>query len=288
MYAMNYAAQARQQLLVDAAEEEARGRSMNSWIRREWAAKIERAMHYELPTEKLLSDAAANAIFDSSREVHLPYPVITVTARVLDSTMPTRTLLLVIAAQEDTPERTLQTAVLVYSLEFKRWVLLPVTRTLDARSWQTLFTGETSGFSTIPNLPEKPAFLRNAEIGSMVALAPLCWLLAALAQDKVIVQNVQTADHTINQKRERKGKIPLYTIKHLVLKIGTSKPPRANLGGHHASPAEHTRSAHDRVLPARGKRQQPLRVRVKACKVGCRANGFVAKDYRLEALPDSH
>lgn len=79
------------------------------------------------------------------------------------------------------------------------------------------------------------------------------------------------SDTFINQKRQRKSKKPLISWRTVV--VEPSKPPAGpSLGGTHASPRQHDRRGHWRIV--RGKQ-----VWVRQCVVGDASRGMVSKDY---------
>ena len=82
------------------------------------------------------------------------------------------------------------------------------------------------------------------------------------------------APKSINKKREKKGKIKLFTYKtlHIVANRG-GEVVKSNQTGTHASPRVHLRRGHIRRLPDGG------RIWVQSCVVGSVKSGIAHKDY---------
>lgn len=78
-----------------------------------------------------------------------------------------------------------------------------------------------------------------------------------------------------NRMRRARGKVPLFTYK--VLTIGKKKRKARHLGGTHASPRSHLRRGYYRTS------KNGLRHWVQPCMVKGNTDGFVHKDYRVEA-----
>lgn len=78
----------------------------------------------------------------------------------------------------------------------------------------------------------------------------------------------------INQKRKKKGKLPLFSYKTLYLDIEEKTVTKYDKGSH-ASPRVHLRRGHIRKLPS-GKK-----VWVQACVVGDKSKGMIHKDYAV-------
>jgi hypothetical protein len=83
-------------------------------------------------------------------------------------------------------------------------------------------------------------------------------------------------DAAKNKMRRARGKAPLFTYKTLV--IGKKKRKSQHLGGTHASPRSHLRRGYYRTS------QKGVRHWVQPCMVKGETDGFVHKDYRVEAV----
>lgn len=98
---------------------------------------------------------------------------------------------------------------------------------------------------------------------------------------RVINENHVTFDDTepdekLNKMRRARGKAPLFTYKTLT--IGKKKRKSQFLGGTHASPRSHLRRGYYRTS------QKGVRHWVQPCMVKGETDGFVHKDYRVEAV----
>jgi len=91
--------------------------------------------------------------------------------------------------------------------------------------------------------------------------------------------NITTETHQpsakLNKKRLKRGKLPLFEYKTLVLP-GTHAPAQEHQGGTHASPRWHVRRGHIRRL------QNGNEIWVESCSVGSINAGIINKDYRVE------
>lgn len=96
----------------------------------------------------------------------------------------------------------------------------------------------------------------------------------ALNENEVAFDDVEP-DAANNRMRRARGKVPLFTYK--VLTIGKKKRKARHLGGTHASPRSHLRRGYYRTS------KNGLRHWVQPCMVKGETDGFVHKDYRVEA-----
>lgn len=96
--------------------------------------------------------------------------------------------------------------------------------------------------------------------------------------------NVATSDipapASLNKKRARAGKLPLFEYKTLVVKLDEKHNPGIALGGTHSSPRLHLRRGHVRRLDS------GRRVWVQSCVVGSK-HGIIVKDYRITTKQSS-
>jgi hypothetical protein len=95
-----------------------------------------------------------------------------------------------------------------------------------------------------------------------------------LHENHVVFEDVEP-DEKLNKMRRARGKAPLFTYK--VLTIGRKKRKSQLLGGTHASPRSHLRRGHYRTS------QKGVRHWVQPCMIKGDTDGFVHKDYRVEA-----
>ena len=103
----------------------------------------------------------------------------------------------------------------------------------------------------------------------------LCSFLSVLNCSNVEVTEVAEPKF-LNKKRLKKGKVPIYSYKTLVLK---TRKQRLLTNGHgtHESPRIHLRRGHI-------KRRKTGNFWWEPCVVGDRARGIVVKDYRADKL----
>lgn len=106
-------------------------------------------------------------------------------------------------------------------------------------------------------------------------------LLGALSCKNVEISTTRKATNVVNQKRIRKGKLPLYEAKELVLKV-----PNKN-GGNHTSKdddGEDNEKGHKRMHLRRGhiRRLSSGNIWVNAHIVGKRENGALDKIYKIK------
>lgn len=134
--------------------------------------------------------------------------------------------------------------------------------------------------NTLKFLDSGPGYKQLADSkmieASIIASAQwLCSFLAVLNCSNVEVSEV--AEPTaLNKKRLKKGKVPIYSYKTLVLK---TRQQRLTGNGHgtHESPRIHLRRGHI-------KRRKTGNFWWEPCVVGDRARGIVMKDYRADEL----
>jgi hypothetical protein len=108
------------------------------------------------------------------------------------------------------------------------------------------------------------------------ALLELC---EALSCSNVHHQVIETINPTVNQRRIRDGKVPIYETRTLWIDVpGGSKDSGDGQGGTHRSPRQHLRRGHIRNL------QSGKKVWVNAAVVGAKENGMIKKDYAIKEL----
>ena len=95
-----------------------------------------------------------------------------------------------------------------------------------------------------------------------------------LHENHVTFEDVEP-DEKLNKMRRARGKAPLFAYK--VLTIGRKKRKSQLLGGTHASPRSHLRRGHYRTS------QKGVRHWVQPCMIKGETDGFVHKDYMVEA-----
>lgn len=108
-------------------------------------------------------------------------------------------------------------------------------------------------------------------VDELWAYADFC---RVLHENEVTFDEVKP-DKAQNQSRRARGKAPLFTYK--VLTVGKKKRKSRQLGGTHASPRSHLRRGYYRTS------KHGVRHWVQPCMVKGDTDGFVHKDYRVEA-----
>jgi hypothetical protein len=110
--------------------------------------------------------------------------------------------------------------------------------------------------------------------GEVSALLELC---EALSCSNVHHQVMERINPTVNQRRIKDGKVPMYETRTLWIDTpGNSKGYGEWQGGTHRSPRQHLRRGHIRTL------QSGKKVWVNAAVVGAKESGFIRKDYAIK------
>lgn len=123
--------------------------------------------------------------------------------------------------------------------------------------------------TTAPEVAEE--IIRNADSAIGVVLE-FCDQLSTTHTEEVIQQASPK-----NNRRILDGKLPIWEVKTLVLKTPVTRTVSEHQGGTHASPRQHIRRGHYRHYKS-GKIAW-----VRDCIVGSLEQGFIHKDYRVEA-----
>lgn len=119
---------------------------------------------------------------------------------------------------------------------------------------------------------EYQAFCVHRYMSDVVTYKKFCH---ALSRYHVTFDDIEP-DEKLNKMRRARGKLPLFTYK--VLTIGRKKRKSHFLGGTHASPRSHLRRGHYRTS------QKGVRHWVQPCMIKGETDGFVHKDYIVEAV----
>lgn len=117
---------------------------------------------------------------------------------------------------------------------------------------------------------------REIKADSVMEASAVLGMVEALTCSNVTSEVVQTADAALNARRIKKGKLPLYETRTLVVTTGHgSAHGTIDAGGHHRSPRQHLRRGHVRRL------SDGRRVWVTACVVGNAVAGTIDKKYAV-------
>lgn len=116
--------------------------------------------------------------------------------------------------------------------------------------------------------------LQGEVISEVVSLLEF---LEALSCSNVRHERMEKIDQSINARRIRDGKLPIYETHILTIDAGkTSSIPKTGTEGYHNSPRQHLRRGHIRKLSSGNK------IWINACTVGKAENGIIEKSYRIE------
>lgn len=162
----------------------------------------------------------------------------------------------------------------------QEWIFAPV----GVRAWNdSVWLGEHPRqlcvealihTSVKPALDRDPVLLQSLSTDATSELWILLELCEALSCKNVVTEPIERIDPKINARRIRKGKLPLYETRRLVIEVPQADVARTSRGGTHASPRQHLRRGHIRRLPSGN-------VWVNAHVVGSAAKGVIEKTYAV-------
>jgi hypothetical protein len=110
-------------------------------------------------------------------------------------------------------------------------------------------------------------------------VSALLELSEALSCSNVHHKVIEPINYTVNQRRIRDGKVPMYETRTLWIDVPEgSKDSGDWQGGTHRSPRQHLRRGHIRNL------QTGKKVWVNAAVIGAKENGVIGKDYAIKEL----
>lgn len=110
--------------------------------------------------------------------------------------------------------------------------------------------------------------------GEVRAVLELC---EALSCSNVTHEPIEKVNPTVNARRVRAGKLPMYETRCLVIDAGrTVSTASGNVNSSHSSPRQHLRRGHIRRLESGN-------VWVNSCVVGDKAKGVINKSYMVVA-----
>lgn len=229
---------------------------------------IPQAQHFTLPAGGRLFDDGLRGLDTDLRAIRLPFPIATISFA--DGAR--RTL---VVAQElhEAGQNTIVVQVATDTGEGQGWGFFPCTAQPEQRhddgsiGWQCF---DAIG-SRLDRTPMHEAV--------MAAGRSVLELVEALSCNNVASEIVERIDPALNARRRRQGKLPLYEVHRLVVKVGgvahAIGAPVADRNG----PREHLRRGHVRRLP------DGRRTWVQCCVVGSRALGVIRKTYAVERAP---
>lgn len=228
---------------------------------------IPQAQHFTLPAGGRLFDDGLRGLDTDLHALRLPYPVVTISFA--DGARRT----LVVAQELHEAERiTIAVQVAVDTGDGQGWGFYPCT----AHPVQRHDDGSI-GWSCFDAIGSR---LDRAPMHEAVMAAgrAVLELIEALSCNNVAAEVVERIDPAVNARRRRQGKLPLYEVRRLVVKVGEQVHAIGAPVGDRNGPREHLRRGHVRRL-ADGRRTW-----IQACVVGSRALGVVRKSaYVVEA-----
>jgi len=270
---------------------------------------IKSAIHFAVPDGGTIMNDNFKGLKDM--EVRLPFPTITIeyfagenqTGRPTDIVCKKR---LVIACEVDRVfiENRIQT-----EIDSDKWILVYAACTLPDGLWvpeisawafpckwdQKVEVKETIGRIDDSNRPRLigaqlclPKFYKNAveKYGETIArentsrdismeVAVVMELCEALSCSNVTHEPIEKINQSVNTRRVRDGKLPLYETHCLIINAGKSSAATYGaLACNHASPRQHLRRGHIRRLPEKN-------IWVNSCVVGDKNNGVIEKQYAV-------
>lgn len=255
--AKNYAAQAWRAMSVAAETLERQG-APEGRIAKAMAMLIPIATHFAIPDGgKILDDELRGLI---GAKIRLPYKTITV------EFFADGARYCIVAGERDGD------VLLLCSADVGNgWTFLPVTLIPDD-------VREDGTFSCRMGNPDgtDASNFSGARAASFccVAVLELCEALSCSNVDSEVIEPV---DQAKNAKRVRRGKLPIYETRRLVIKAPmTRSAGDRRLGNSNRSgPREHLRRGHIRRL------SDGRRIWVQSCVVGNRENGVIHKSYAV-------
>lgn len=234
-----------------------------------FAAAIVRAIpasqHFTLPAGGRLFDDGLRGLDTDLHAIRLPYPSIT-----LSFTDGARRTLVVAQEQHEAGQNTIVVSVATDTGDGQGWGFFPCTAQPKKRhddgsvAWQSF---DAIG-SRLDRAPMHEAV--------MAAGRSVLELVEALSCNNVASEVVERVDPAVNARRRRQGKLPLYEVRRLVVKVGDVAHAIGSPMGDRSGPREHLRRGHVRRLP------DGRKTWVQCCVVGSRAMGVVRKTYAVE------
>lgn len=226
---------------------------------------LPQAQHFTLPAGGRLFDDGLRGLDTDLHAIRLPFPVIT-----LWFADGARRTLVVAQELQEAGRNTIWVSVTTDTGDGQGWGFYPCTAQPEQRhddgsiGWQC--------FDAIGSRLDR-APLHEAV---MAAGRSVLELVEALSCNNVAAEVVERVDPAVNARRRRQGKLPLYEVHRLVVKVGDVAHAIGAPIGDRNGPREHLRRGHVRRLP------DGRKVWVQACVVGSRALGRVEKTYAVE------
>ena len=264
MHTHSFAAQV-ERALGTAAEELTAAGNPGAAFAQAIVRAIPQAQHFTLPAGGRLFDDGLRGLDMDLHTIRLPFPAITLSFA--DGARRT----LVVAQELHEAERiTIAVQVAVDTGDGQGWGFYPCTaqpknRHDDGSVAWVCFDAIGSRLDRAP--------MHEAV---MAAGRSVLELVEALSCNNVASEIVERVDPAVNARRRRQGKLALYEVRRLVVKVGDVAHAIGAPMGDRGGPREHLRRGHIRRLP------DGRRTWVQCCVVGSRALGVVRKTYAVE------
>lgn len=226
---------------------------------------VPQAQHFTLPEGGRLFDDGLRGLDTDLHAIRLPFPIVT-----LSFADDARRTLVVAQEQHEAGRNTIVVRVAVDIGDGQGWGFFPCSAQPEQRHddgsvvWQCF---DAIG-SRLDRTPMHEAV--------MAAGRSVLELIEALSCNNVSAEVVERIDPAVNARRRRQGKLALYEVRRLVVKVGDVAHAIGAPRGDGNGPREHLRRGHVRRLP------DGRRTWVQACVVGSRALGVVRKTYAVE------
>ena len=226
---------------------------------------IPAAQHFALPQGGRLFDDGLRGLDMDLHAIRLPFPVVT-----LSFADGARRTLVVAQEQHEAGRNTIVVQVAVDTGDGQGWGFFPCTAQPEQRNddgsidWQCF---DAIG-SRLDRTPMHEAV--------MAAGRSVLELVEALSCANVAAEIVERINPAVNARRRRQGKLALYEVHRLVVKVGDAVHAIGAPVGDRNGPREHLRRGHIRRLP------DGRKTWVQACVVGSRALGVIRKTYAVE------
>lgn len=221
---------------------------------------IPRAQHFTVPEGGRLFDDELRGLDTDLRGLRLPFPTITVSF----ASEGRRTL--VVAQEQGKDEhRALVIMVAVDTDDGQGWGFFPCTAQPQRHHEDGSIVWQC--FDTIGGRLDRTPMHEAV----MFAGRSVLELLEGLSCTNVTSEVVQRIDKAVNARRRRQGKLPMYEVRRLVVKVGEVVHTIGRPMGERSDVREHLRRGHVRRL------SDGRKTWVQACVVGSRARGVVER-----------
>lgn len=267
MHTNTYAAQVERALSIAAEELTATGNPGAAFAQAIVRA-IPQAQHFTLPEGGRLFDDGLRGLDTDLHAARLPFPAIT-----LSFADGARRTLVVAQELHEANRNTIVVRVAVDTGNGEGWGFYPCVAQPEQRN-----DDGSIGWSCFDSIGSR---LDRSPMHEAVMSAgrSVLELVEALSCNNVSSEIVERIDPAVNARRRRQGKLPMYEVRRLVVKVGDVTHAIGAPVGDRNGPREHLRRGHIRRLP------DGRKTWVQACVVGSRTLGVVRKSaYAVEVV----